>query len=399
MKIQCSRLDSHPPDQLPVEIVERKGRGHPDTICDALAEAFSIALSRFYLDRFGAILHHNVDKAMLRAGRACPAFGGGEIESPMEVFLCGRAVERWGGVRVPIEEIAQRCVRDWFRENLHAVDPVEHVRVHCLLRPGSPDLVGLFHRAGADAALANDTSCGVGYAPFSELERVVLETERCLTNDEIAKKHPEIGEDVKVMGMRNGDRIHLTVACALIGSRISGLAEYLSAKEDIADLARSVAQEITARPVAVSVNAADDPSSDSVYLTVTGTSAEGGDDGQSGRGNRVGGLIAPCRPMSLECAAGKNPVNHVGKLYSLAAWKIAHETVETVPLVREAQCFLLSRIGTPINRPQLAHVRVRMGGDQTMESWRSDIETIAEQQMRSLGDLRCELLEGKAVLF
>jgi S-adenosylmethionine synthetase len=28
------------------EAVERKGLGHPDTICDALAESFSRALSR-----------------------------------------------------------------------------------------------------------------------------------------------------------------------------------------------------------------------------------------------------------------------------------------------------------------------------------------------------------------
>ncbi len=53
-----------------VEVVERKGAGHPDTICDALAETLSRNLCREYQSRFGYILHHNVDKALLCGGRA-----------------------------------------------------------------------------------------------------------------------------------------------------------------------------------------------------------------------------------------------------------------------------------------------------------------------------------------
>lgn len=74
-----------------VEIVERKGLGHPDTICDALAEAFSRNLCREYLARFGSILHHNVDKALLCGGRSAPAFEGGAILSPIDIYLAGRA--------------------------------------------------------------------------------------------------------------------------------------------------------------------------------------------------------------------------------------------------------------------------------------------------------------------
>jgi S-adenosylmethionine synthetase len=46
-----------------VEIVERKGLGHPDTICDLVMERISQALSQAYLQHFGKILHHNCDKA------------------------------------------------------------------------------------------------------------------------------------------------------------------------------------------------------------------------------------------------------------------------------------------------------------------------------------------------
>jgi hypothetical protein len=63
----------------PFEIVERKGPGHPDSLCDGISDAISRGLSRYYLDHFGTILHHNVDKVLLIGGRSKPAFGGGEI--------------------------------------------------------------------------------------------------------------------------------------------------------------------------------------------------------------------------------------------------------------------------------------------------------------------------------
>jgi S-adenosylmethionine synthetase len=74
-----------------VEVVERKGLGHPDTICDALAEALSLSLCREYQQRFGAILHHNVDKALLCGGSAVPSFGGGTVTRPIDIYLAGRA--------------------------------------------------------------------------------------------------------------------------------------------------------------------------------------------------------------------------------------------------------------------------------------------------------------------
>src|SRR5450756_525052 len=75
-----------------VEVVERKGLGHPDSICDALAETLSRSLCLEYRDRFGKVLHHNVDKALLSGGRAAPAFGGGSVLAPMNIYLAGRAV-------------------------------------------------------------------------------------------------------------------------------------------------------------------------------------------------------------------------------------------------------------------------------------------------------------------
>jgi S-adenosylmethionine synthetase len=106
MELHVGRLPAPAGEALEVEIVERKGRGHPDTICDALTEELSRALCRAYTERFGTILHYNVDKALLWGGAARPAFGGGEVIAPIELYLAGRATAEFRGVEVPVTQLA-----------------------------------------------------------------------------------------------------------------------------------------------------------------------------------------------------------------------------------------------------------------------------------------------------
>ncbi len=390
MQLEIAPLEASSPASLPVEIVERKGLGHPDTICDALAENLSVALSRFYLERFGAILHHNVDKGLLWGGAARPAFGAGEVIAPIEITLAGRATAEFQGVKIPVEDIAVEASRRWLRENLRHLDAERHVRVHPRIRPTSPDLAALFLRQGrAGAPLANDTSLAVGYAPLDALETAVLAVERRLNAPEVKAAYPEIGEDVKVMGTRSGSRIALTVACALVGRHVADLEDYRRKKAHIRELA------LAAAPGAeVAVNTADGDTPESVYLTVTGLSAEAGDDGEVGRGNRVNGLITPYRPMSLEAAAGKNPATHVGKLYNVLAHRVARALVAEVPGVREAHCYLVSRIGSPIDDPQLIDVKVRLDDAGALVARRARIAEAAREALAGVGTLWRELVGG-----
>jgi S-adenosylmethionine synthetase len=344
----------------PVELVERKGLGHPDTICDALAEELSLALSRFYLERFGAIQHHNVDKVLLWAGRSRPRLGGGALEAPIEVFLAGRATTRLGGVDVPVADLAHAACEVWIERHLRYVDPRRDVRLHCLVRPGSSELVELFaagpRSARRHAALANDTSLGVGFAPLTPLEAAVLAAERALNSEGTKRAHPALGEDVKVLGVRRGATVELTVACAMVDRHLPDVSAYLAAREAAARCAGCAAQAAFGRDITAVVNAADDPARERLYLTVTGTSAESGDDGQAGRGNRASGLITPYRPMTLESIAGKNPVSHVGKLYNVAAQRIAQSLVAAIPELAAAEVYLASRIGQPVTEPALVDV-------------------------------------------
>ena len=395
-QISVTALAAPAPGAAAHEIAERKGRGHPDSICDALAENLSIGLARFYLERFGAILHHNVDKALLLGGAARPAFGGGELLEPIEITLAGRATRRYRGVTVPVDELAVELSREWLRGHLRNIDPVRDVRVVPRVRETSPDLAALFLRHGAGGVpLANDTSFGAGFAPLDRLERAVLAVEQRLGSTETGREFPEIGDDVKVLGVRSAERLELTVACAFVGRHVRDLGDYFAKKERVRLLAAAAAREAAGGEVEVEVNAADGDTAESVYLTVSGLSAEAGDDGQVGRGNRVNGLITPYRPMSLVAAAGKNPVSHTGKLYNLLAERIARELADALPSADEAYCYLLSRIGSPVNEPQLADVRLRLADPGMSDALRRGALKIVRAQLRSAPELWRDVLAGR----
>jgi S-adenosylmethionine synthetase len=347
-----------------VELVERKGLGHPDYIADSASEAASRALCRYYLKEFGTILHHNLDKTLLVGGQANPRFGGGEVLEPIYIIVSGRAtteVRLEDGVhKVPFGKLVVEAVREWIKSNFRYLDPDSHVIIDYMIRRGSADLVTIFEAGKGAIPLANDTSIGVGFAPLTTLERLVYETERTLNNKEFKKKYPAVGEDVKVMGLRRDKKIVLTIAAAIIDREVSNPYEYMKVKEDIVEEVKSLAHKIAPdHEIEVHVNTADMPERGSFYLTVTGTSAEHGDDGQTGRGNRANGLITPMRPISLEATAGKNPVNHVGKIYNVLAKLVAEKVYEEhEDLFSDVYVELLSQIGKPIDRPLIANVKL-----------------------------------------
>jgi len=378
--------ETGPAGSQPVEVVERKGIGHPDTICDALAEQASLALCRYYLERYGRILHHNVDKILLCGGVARPAFGGGEVLEPIEIYLAGRVTaER------EVTELAVEACRAWLARHLPELDVKRHVRFFPRFHHTSGALEDLFSRS---VPLCNDTACGVGFAPLSPLESAVFGIERELNSAAVHAAHPAIGSDIKVMAVRRGDRAQFTVACAMIDRHLNGIEQY----KDAAATVRRIAEKAAGLGAEVTVNHADDYARGSVYLTVTGTSAEAGDDGEAGRGNRGSGLITPFRPMTIESLCGKNPVSHVGKLYNVTAGTIAGR-VASIPGILEATCVLVSQIGRPIDDPQIAEVRVVRERNQNIEDVREAIGDVVREELSHLGDLQYALLEERFVLY
>jgi len=389
--IKVERLNQRPLEQQEIELVERKGIGHPDSVADGLAESISRALCQEYLDRFGAVLHHNTDKTQIVAGRSKPAFGGGEVICPLYILLTGRATRVFKEVEIPVDTIAIKAGRKLLGESLSNLDVNNHVILDAKIGMGSSDLRDVFSRK---VPSANDTSFGVGYAPLSETENIVFNTERELMR--LKKSIPAIGEDIKVMGMRQGDVINLTIACAMIDRHVASLKEYVEAKNAIVNHVVEYAKQFTSRKVNAQMNVADNIDQGSVYITVTGTSAEMGDDGAGGRGNRANGMITPNRPMSLEATCGKNPINHVGKIYNLLSTEAARQIAAEVQGIEEVYIKILSQIGKPIDEPHIASVQIvpkdgvdikklEAGAGEILDDWLANIPKL--QQMLFKGEL------------
>jgi len=131
------------------------------------------------------------------------------------------------------------------------------------------------------------------------------------------------------------------------------------------------------------------------YLTVLGTSAEGGDSGQVGRGNNVIGVIPLNRPISSEAAAGKNPVSHVGKIYNTLTFRIANRIMDEVNGLKEVYVWLLSDIGRPINEPKAASVQVIPEEGTKLSEVESEIREVVEGEFQRLDQFCMDLAMGR----
>ncbi|VVB97511.1 S-adenosylmethionine synthase [uncultured archaeon] len=392
--IEIEELGATPITDRRVEIVERKGLGHPDYICDSIMNQVSVQLSREYMERFGAIMHHNIDKGMLVAGEVKTKFGGGVILKPMRIIFGDRATFDVEGEPVDVNNIAIDVAKLWFRENLRFVNP-DSIHYQVEIAQGSAELTDIFKRK--DTILgANDTSAAVGYAPMTPTENIVLETERFLNSPDFKKRFPESGEDIKVMGLREGNELHLTVADPLVDMFIESEKEYFRKKDELLEEIKAYAAEKTPLRPSIYLNTLDRPGRGmgGIYVTVTGTSAEDADSGQVGRGNRVNGIIPLNRPVSSEAAAGKNPVSHVGKIYNVLSHRIAHEIYSNVPDIREVYVWLLSQIGEPIDRPRVAAAQVIMERG-SLGSVEKEINEVIDRELSNIQEFCMELAYGK----
>lgn len=380
-----------------LEVVERKGLGHPDTICDAIAERLAVDLCAAYRAHTGHVRHFNVDKSLLAAGRVERRYGGGRVLAPMKLIIGDRADSG-----VPVAAIAAEAARRWLREHLPLADPERHLDCQVEIRPTSPELDAIY-RSEAALLAANDTSAAVGYWPLTPVERLVLDLERWLNGSAFKAAHPESGVDVKVLAARSGDRVDVTIAMPILDRYVADEADYFSRK---AAMLAHIWAELDARAsrafkLAVTLNALDAPGRglEGMYLSVLGTSAEDGDSGQVGRGNRVNGVIAVARPSSAEAVCGKNPLSHPGKVYGALAHALARRLVEEVAGVAEAEVWLCSRIGAPLDRPSLAAARILPAPGMHLSRLRAPVQAVMADAFDGLAAFIAELEAGRVRLY
>ena len=172
-------------------IVERKGLGHPDTLADHLAERLSRAYSRYTVEHFGAVLHHNFDKLALLGGASEVRYGAGRMTAPVRVLVNGRAAAACAAAR------AFRWWRSW-RPRSGRSSPngwprspttsTSRSTSRAIRAPGAvltgdgvPDRTRWFTPRSVEdlrerrVRLSNDTSLGTGWAPENPFESFVRE--------------------------------------------------------------------------------------------------------------------------------------------------------------------------------------------------------------------------------
>ena len=389
-------IDETPIEKQNVEIVERKGIGHPDSVADGLSESVSRALCRMYLERYDRILHHNTDETQVVGGQSAPKFGGGAILEPIYILLVGRATTEVNGERLPYRTTALKAAYNYIKKNFEHLDPDWDVTLDCKIGQGSVDLRGLYETR---KRLSNDTSFGVSFAPLSETERLVLETEKYI-NGPLKKKLPEVGKDVKVMACREKSKINLTVAAAMVSPLVKDRDHYIGVVDDLKQAVSDYAAKLCCRDVNVDVNTGDNYDKDIFYLTVSGLSMENGDDGSVGRGNRVNGLITPFRPMSMEASAGKNPVTHVGKIYNLLSYQIAQRIAEAGKGdIHEVRVRILAQIGKRIDMPQAASVQLIYADGVKSSKYAAEVRSIVDDHLENIDKITTQILKNELNVF
>lgn len=375
------------------EIVERKGIGHPDTICDLVMNQISVDLSKLYLKETGAIQHHNMDKALLVAGQSESNFGGGKIIKPMKMILGDRATFDIGKRKLPIGDFAIQTAKKWFEKNLRFVND-EHVEYQVEIGVTSRELQSIFENTKSFAA--NDTSVLVGYAPFTETESIVLNTEQHINSKQFKDNFPESGEDVKVMGFRDANHVDLTIATAFVDRFISSENQYFQRKEEMLQEINEFLKKNYSMEITTNMNCLDSKNKglSGLYLTVLGTSADSADSGQVGRGNMASRVISPSRPAGSEATAGKNPVSHIGKIYNALSFKIANEIHTKVSGLDEVCVWMYNVIGRPVNEPEAVIVQPTITG-QLHDAEKNQINEIVENNLQNIREFCNELISGK----
>lgn len=320
--------DYQDPEARSLEIVERKGIGHPDTLADMLAEAVSVHYSRYCLEKFGMVLHHNVDKLYIGGGHFEINFGQSTMLEPVQVFVNGRMSNSFANEHLDLSEISREsilplllAVLPHLKENEVVINSnsTQHTKIPYWFSPrGRQDLPDSY------MPMANDTSVCVSHWPMTVSERLAFELERyfwIMRDGVFVPKFDCYGQDVKVMVCRKERNIDITVCLPVISTAISSFVEYdqliEKAEDELNDLAERIVEE-TMFSVSVKVNPYQ-----RLYMLGTGSCIECGEEGIVGRGNSNAGIISVFRPHSMEAWAGKNPVYHTGRVLSFLTMNLA----------------------------------------------------------------------------
>lgn len=400
------------------EVVETKGLGHPDNLCDTIAEKISAAYSKYCLENYGTILRHMVDKITILGGGSKVSFGHGEMTAPIRLLLNGRFTNNFNGEIIDYKMIVGNTVKAHFKKVMPLLDTDKWVKIidntHLNEGPGvvydknnvtknvrasffSVNKVGE-EKHHNNKFRTNDTSTTVGYYPLSKLEQIVVFIEHLLNSDEFKSSHPFVGTDIKVMAIRHGNEIEIT-SCVPFIADLTPTEEFY--QENLLIINNKIISLLKVKfpdyHMKLFLNTRDNSQNHDFYLTAIGSAVESGDEGAIGRGNRSNGVIAFTRNMSIEAPSGKNPVYHTGKIYTAIGNKISKEIYEKYNF--ENTVYLTSKMGGEMRDPWCAAVELYGVEQDPDDKIKAGIETIIQTNLDHHQDMTMSLINGDSKVY
>lgn len=359
--------DYQDPESLPIEVVERKGVGHPDSLADALANEVSVSFSQYCRSKFGCVLHHNVDKLFIGAGHFRNNFGLCERIRPIQVRTNGRMSNMFGNEQIDIESIQRQAISTYLLRVLPRIkeedvvivpNATQHTKINHWFTPRNradiPD---------ADNPKANDTSFCVSHWPPTLAETVAYRLERYFweAKDGFAiPRFSEIGQDIKVLVLRQGKQLEVTLC---VPSQSMYTSSYEHYKEiiryhevQLQVLATEIASEYK-QEVSVHVN-----QHQHLYMLGLGSCIECGEEGLVGRGNTISGIISSHRVHTQESWAGKNPVYHTGRVLGYLTAKLARVISDRLRI--KCSVSAMTRFGDSLIPPRFLGISVNHSTNQ-----------------------------------
>lgn len=378
------------------EFVERKGVGHPDTMCDAIAELASRYYSQYFYDKYQLFAHHWFDKVMLIGGESSISYGKGELIVPYKAIFGGKCVRSFMGEDVPLLDIFKRAVSDVMSSVLTGFNADKHIivvnetvsyqgpsRRNSRYRPENvEDLVSPldFNR------VSNDCNMLSSFYPLSKLENIVLSLENMLNSKSFKEKYPYVGSDIKIVGTRKYEDYFLLVNLPFVANYVSSFEQYTEFSQEIKDIINKFVKQ----QFGIECDLLFNPSNhkNAPYLTALGSAGDSGDVGVVGRGNRINGLITPMRCMSIEAPAGKDPIDHTGKLYGIVADRISKKVYELINKPVETYIFVAK--SSPLVKPD--EVVVKIGKEELSLNDKKEIEQLVESELKNAYKITDELV-------
>lgn len=361
MNIHVASTLSDPNKKL-YEIVERKGIGHPDTLADGIAESVSNAFSTYTLQKYGAILNHWIDKTLITGALGEIDYGKGELKTKIKLYIFGKMSKSFNGDDIELMPIIETAVQNFMNIALPLLNVATDLEIILAQNdysknPRWMNPVSLDDLPNRLEPRANDTSVGIGFWPLSNTENLALKLEAFFYNDDLSPRFPYIGQDIKVMVNRMGSKIDVTMCVPFISRLVPDEQFYLDAKSRIYNEIIEYGQSILGNTMELNItinnndhlNKDDRNKRKGYYFLVLGSALDDGEVGVVGRGNAASGVISCMRTSSAEAPAGKNPVYHVGKVYTYLAYKIAKQIGEKFDC--HALVAITSKMGNELCNP------------------------------------------------